>query len=156
MTLIRVIFRNGKFTDVAVVLSAFQQDPYIASMEHHTDWVNDIVLCCNGKTREHGFSFVHLDTYPLAWMLTLFTWHHIIYCMKCTFYIFFWTFHTDAGFSEVFHSLKSCVICKTIPCVTMQTQPAAEMPCITMLMELINTAVHRVIPVFFCIINILQ
>ncbi|KTG06538.1 hypothetical protein cypCar_00049101, partial [Cyprinus carpio] len=26
------------------------QDPYIASMEHHTDWVNDIVLCCNGKT----------------------------------------------------------------------------------------------------------
>uniref|UniRef100_A0A3B4Z578 WD repeat-containing protein 48 n=1 Tax=Stegastes partitus TaxID=144197 RepID=A0A3B4Z578_9TELE len=27
-----------------------QQDPYIASMEHHTDWVNDIVLCCNGKT----------------------------------------------------------------------------------------------------------
>jgi len=27
-----------------------QQDPYIASMEHHTDWVNDIVLCCSGKT----------------------------------------------------------------------------------------------------------
>ncbi|XP_076823379.1 WD repeat-containing protein 48-like [Clavelina lepadiformis] len=25
-------------------------DPYVASMEHHTDWVNDIVLCCNGKT----------------------------------------------------------------------------------------------------------
>lgn len=31
----------------------FQQDPYIASMEHHTDWVNDIVLCCNGKTCEY-------------------------------------------------------------------------------------------------------
>ncbi len=28
-----------------------QQDPYVASMEHHTDWVNDIILCCNGKTR---------------------------------------------------------------------------------------------------------
>ncbi len=27
-----------------------QQDPYIASVEHHTDWVNDIILCCNGKT----------------------------------------------------------------------------------------------------------
>uniref|UniRef100_UPI00358E0F08 WD repeat-containing protein 48 isoform X3 n=1 Tax=Myxine glutinosa TaxID=7769 RepID=UPI00358E0F08 len=27
-----------------------KQDPYIASMEHHTDWVNDIVLCCNGRT----------------------------------------------------------------------------------------------------------
>ncbi|CAK9296973.1 unnamed protein product [Gordionus sp. m RMFG-2023] len=23
--------------------------PYILSMEHHTDWINDIVLCCNGK-----------------------------------------------------------------------------------------------------------
>lgn len=23
---------------------------YIASMEHHTDWVNDIVLCCNNRT----------------------------------------------------------------------------------------------------------
>ncbi|KAK3546206.1 hypothetical protein QTP70_025218, partial [Hemibagrus guttatus] len=30
--------------------SELEQDPYIASMEHHTDWVNDIVLCCNGKT----------------------------------------------------------------------------------------------------------
>ncbi|XP_031553302.1 WD repeat-containing protein 48-like [Actinia tenebrosa] len=26
------------------------KDPYIASLEHHTDWVNDIVLCRNGKT----------------------------------------------------------------------------------------------------------
>ncbi|XP_055929007.1 WD repeat-containing protein 48-like isoform X1 [Argiope bruennichi] len=25
------------------------KDPYIQSMEHHTDWVNDIVLCCGGK-----------------------------------------------------------------------------------------------------------
>lgn len=24
-------------------------DPYIQSLEHHTDWVNDIVLCCGGK-----------------------------------------------------------------------------------------------------------
>lgn len=32
-----------------------QQDPYIASMEHHTDWVNDIVLCCNGKTCEFDY-----------------------------------------------------------------------------------------------------
>ncbi|XP_022083499.1 WD repeat-containing protein 48-like [Acanthaster planci] len=26
------------------------RDPYQLSMEHHTDWVNDIVLCCEGKT----------------------------------------------------------------------------------------------------------
>ena len=25
------------------------QDPYVQSMEHHTDWVNDIQLCCGGK-----------------------------------------------------------------------------------------------------------
>ena len=24
-------------------------DPYLHSMEHHTDWVNDIVLCCDGR-----------------------------------------------------------------------------------------------------------
>lgn len=37
----------------------FQQDPYIASMEHHTDWVNDVVLCCNGKTRKFFSGFLH-------------------------------------------------------------------------------------------------
>ena len=26
------------------------QDSYIQSMEHHTDWVNDIVICCGGRT----------------------------------------------------------------------------------------------------------
>jgi len=25
------------------------KDPYLQSMEHHTDWVNDIQLCCGGK-----------------------------------------------------------------------------------------------------------
>lgn len=25
------------------------QDPYVQSMEHHNDWVNDIVLCCGGR-----------------------------------------------------------------------------------------------------------
>lgn len=25
------------------------QDPYQQSMEHHNDWVNDIVLCCGGR-----------------------------------------------------------------------------------------------------------
>ncbi|CAC5382743.1 WDR48 [Mytilus coruscus] len=27
-----------------------KKDPYMLSMEHHTDWVNDIVLCCGGRT----------------------------------------------------------------------------------------------------------
>lgn len=25
------------------------QDPYVQSMEHHNDWVNDIILCCGGR-----------------------------------------------------------------------------------------------------------
>lgn len=23
--------------------------PYYQSLEHHTDWVNDVILCCGGK-----------------------------------------------------------------------------------------------------------
>lgn len=40
-----------------------QQDPYIASMEHHTDWVNDIVLCCNGKTCEFAAILFRIDIF---------------------------------------------------------------------------------------------
>lgn len=32
------------------------KEPYIQSMEHHTDWVNDIVLCCSGKNRKYMVS----------------------------------------------------------------------------------------------------
>lgn len=31
------------------VVRVFEHERYMHSMEHHTDWVNDIVLCCNGK-----------------------------------------------------------------------------------------------------------
>lgn len=27
------------------------QNEYLHSMEHHNDWVNDIVLCCGGRNR---------------------------------------------------------------------------------------------------------
>uniref|UniRef100_A0A8C7XMJ6 WD repeat-containing protein 48 n=1 Tax=Oryzias sinensis TaxID=183150 RepID=A0A8C7XMJ6_9TELE len=45
------LFTAGR-DSIIRIWSVYQhkQDPYIASMEHHTDWVNDIVLCCNGKT----------------------------------------------------------------------------------------------------------
>lgn len=33
------------------------KEPYIQSMEHHTDWVNDIVLCCGGKNRKYNIIF---------------------------------------------------------------------------------------------------
>ena len=31
------------------LLTKCVQEPYLQSMEHHTDWVNDIQLCCGGK-----------------------------------------------------------------------------------------------------------
>ncbi|XP_017490846.1 PREDICTED: WD repeat-containing protein 48 [Rhagoletis zephyria] len=33
----------------AVPFPPGREDPYLHSMEHHTDWVNDIVLCCEGR-----------------------------------------------------------------------------------------------------------
>ncbi|XP_057347987.1 WD repeat-containing protein 48 isoform X4 [Manis pentadactyla] len=45
------LFTAGRDSIIRIwSVSQHKQDPYIASMEHHTDWVNDIVLCCNGKT----------------------------------------------------------------------------------------------------------
>ncbi|XP_026858807.1 WD repeat-containing protein 48a isoform X3 [Electrophorus electricus] len=45
------LFTAGRDSIIRIwTVSQHKQDPYIASMEHHTDWVNDIVLCCNGKT----------------------------------------------------------------------------------------------------------
>lgn len=35
--------------DSTVANQNASHEPYIQSMEHHNDWVNDIVLCCGGK-----------------------------------------------------------------------------------------------------------
>ncbi|XP_029499159.2 WD repeat-containing protein 48-like isoform X3 [Oncorhynchus nerka] len=45
------LFTAGRDSIIRIwSVNQHKQDSYIASMEHHTDWVNDIVLCCNGKT----------------------------------------------------------------------------------------------------------
>ncbi|KAG5842039.1 hypothetical protein ANANG_G00173430 [Anguilla anguilla] len=45
------LFTAGRDSIIRIwSVNQHRQDPYIASMEHHTDWANDIVLCCNGKT----------------------------------------------------------------------------------------------------------
>lgn len=31
------------------IVRIYEHEQYYQSMEHHTDWVNDIVLCCNGR-----------------------------------------------------------------------------------------------------------
>lgn len=41
--LIRSIFNEAYYLQ--------QEQQYVQSMEHHTDWVNDIILCCNGRNR---------------------------------------------------------------------------------------------------------
>ena len=41
------------FVFSALVCFLPSQDPFHMSMEHHTDWVNDIVLCCNGRFRKY-------------------------------------------------------------------------------------------------------
>lgn len=37
------------------------QDPYIQSMEHHNDWVNDIVLCCGGRNCTFAISSTKIN-----------------------------------------------------------------------------------------------
>jgi len=34
------------------------KEPYTLSMEHHTDWVNDIVLCCGGRNCEYFYIII--------------------------------------------------------------------------------------------------
>ena len=43
--------------DIRSLCLYLQTARYLSSLEHHNDWVNDIVLCRNGKTGE--FSFFH-------------------------------------------------------------------------------------------------
>lgn len=31
------------------IIRVYEHERYLQNMEHHTDWVNDIVLCCGGR-----------------------------------------------------------------------------------------------------------
>ncbi|XP_018307442.1 LOW QUALITY PROTEIN: WD repeat-containing protein 48 [Mycetomoellerius zeteki] len=43
------LYSAGRDSIIRIWNCRNMKEPYIQSMEHHTDWVNDIVLCCNGK-----------------------------------------------------------------------------------------------------------
>ena len=43
------LYSAGRDSIIRIWNCKNQKEPYIQSMEHHTDWVNDIVLCCGGK-----------------------------------------------------------------------------------------------------------
>ncbi|KYM99820.1 PREDICTED: WD repeat-containing protein 48 [Cyphomyrmex costatus] len=43
------LYSAGRDSIIRIWNSRNTKEPYIQSMEHHTDWVNDIVICCSGK-----------------------------------------------------------------------------------------------------------
>ncbi|KAI1284988.1 WD repeat-containing protein 48 [Halotydeus destructor] len=43
------LYSAGRDSVIRVWNTKTQRDPYVQSMEHHTDWVNDVILCCGGK-----------------------------------------------------------------------------------------------------------
>lgn len=45
------------------------QNEYLHSMEHHNDWVNDIVLCCGGRNRT--VKMEHVSMSPVELILGL-------------------------------------------------------------------------------------
>ncbi|XP_069106790.1 WD repeat-containing protein 48-like isoform X1 [Argopecten irradians] len=44
------LYTAGRDSIIRIWNTRANKDPYVLSMEHHTDWVNDIVLCCGGRT----------------------------------------------------------------------------------------------------------
>ena len=47
--ILKRIYTAGRDSIIRIWNVQNPKDPYLQSMEHHTDWVNDIVLCCGGK-----------------------------------------------------------------------------------------------------------
>ncbi|XP_054154026.1 WD repeat-containing protein 48-like [Oppia nitens] len=43
------LYSAGRDSIIRIWNTRTQANPYIQSMEHHTDWCNDIILCCGGK-----------------------------------------------------------------------------------------------------------
>ncbi|CAD5114331.1 DgyrCDS3469 [Dimorphilus gyrociliatus] len=44
------LFTGGRDSVIRIWNVKQNQTHYIQSMEHHTDWINDIILCCSGRT----------------------------------------------------------------------------------------------------------
>ncbi|CAG2165787.1 unnamed protein product, partial [Oppiella nova] len=43
------LYSAGRDSIIRIWNTRNQSSPYVLSMEHHTDWCNDIILCCGGK-----------------------------------------------------------------------------------------------------------
>lgn len=40
------------------IIRVYEHERFFHGMEHHTDWVNDIVLCCGGRHCKQYFSSI--------------------------------------------------------------------------------------------------
>ena len=47
--ILKRIYTAGRDSIIRIWNVQNPRDPYLQSMEHHTDWVNDVQLCCGGK-----------------------------------------------------------------------------------------------------------
>lgn len=54
------LYSAGRDSIIRIWNCRNMKEPYIQSMEHHTDWVNDIVLCCGGKNRTYIFFIYYM------------------------------------------------------------------------------------------------
>lgn len=46
------LYSAGRDGIIRVWNPSSAKEPLVLTMEHHTDWVNDIVLCCGGRNCE--------------------------------------------------------------------------------------------------------
>lgn len=51
------------------IIRVYEHERFLHGMEHHTDWVNDIVLCCGGRHCKYlnYFTFTLFFTFILLY-----------------------------------------------------------------------------------------
>lgn len=60
-TYLNRLYSAGRDSIIRIWNIRNNKEPYLQSMEHHTDWVNDIVLCCGGKNCKFEFKIITDD-----------------------------------------------------------------------------------------------
>jgi len=66
------LYSAGRDSIIRIWNCKNMKEPYIQSMEHHTDWVNDIVLCCGGKNRMYTTSIFFTDKFYYPYIHNLY------------------------------------------------------------------------------------
>ncbi|KAF2360348.1 WD40 repeat, partial [Trinorchestia longiramus] len=75
------LFSAGRDSIIRIWNCNARRDPFMQAMEHHTDWVNDVVLCCNGRNSK--FEFVFFSVISASSDTTVKVWNaHKGFCMS--------------------------------------------------------------------------